>query len=465
MEESVLQAFKQFVGDVTDVEALVDALNTDRETSVRLNMQKCIHRLSSPVPWCSSGYYLDARPLFTLDPYLHAGCFYVQEASSMLIEQALKSRLNRPMKVLDLCAAPGGKTTHIMSLLPEGSLLVANEVIRNRAKILSENTLKWGSIPCIVTNNDPEDFSFLKGFFDIILVDAPCSGEGMFRKDADACLEWSPEHVDLCSGRQLRILYDIWDCLAPDGLLLYSTCTFNEKENEDVVSRFIAEQDAVCDQIALKPEWGIVEREKHGAISYRCFPHAVRGEGFSLSVIQKKGGPEYTASKKVRPSGALTISSEAQSKDAKKYIQGIDACLYRTGDSYWAIPKSWQSLLLEIANHCRIIHAGIPVIEQIGHKINPLPPLAFSPCYNTEIMPTVVISLEQAVRYFKKEPLVLPIAHKGWVHLVYNGVSIGFVKNIGNRANNPYPQEWAIKMSIDYGNLPQPLLESASLSL
>ena len=185
------------------------------------------------VPWSSEGFYLDERLTFTFDPLFHAGCYYVQEASSMFVEQVLRQYVTGPVKMLDLCAAPGGKSTHARSVLPEGSLLVANEVIRNRSQILAENLMKWGHPDVVVTNNDPADFAVLPSFFDVILTDVPCSGEGMFRKDPVAVEEWSPENVEICWQRQRRIIGDIWDTLKPGGILIYSTCTFNTKEDEE----------------------------------------------------------------------------------------------------------------------------------------------------------------------------------------------------------------------------------------
>ncbi|MDE5701230.1 MAG: RsmB/NOP family class I SAM-dependent RNA methyltransferase, partial [Bacteroides sp.] len=220
---------------------LSEALSAEQPVSIRLNEAK-YPVASSPlsgdgscrVPWTSAGFYLSRRPTFTFDPLFHAGCYYVQEASSMFVEQALRQYMSTaPVVALDLCAAPGGKSTHVRSLLPEGSLLVANEVIRNRSQILAENLTKWGHPDVVVTNNDPADFAPLTSFFDVILTDVPCSGEGMFRKDPVAVNEWSPENVDVCWQRQRRILSDIWPCLKPGGLLVYSTCTYNTKEDEE----------------------------------------------------------------------------------------------------------------------------------------------------------------------------------------------------------------------------------------
>ncbi|MBR4115666.1 MAG: rRNA cytosine-C5-methyltransferase [Bacteroidales bacterium] len=462
MEFVVPGTFRESIAGVTDAEALVAALQTERMTSIRINPLKLGKQSLTPVPWCGTGYYLDSRPVFTLDPLFHAGAYYVQEAASMFLEQIIKPETTRPLRVLDLCAAPGGKTTLVASLLPAGSLLVANEVIRSRSSILSENIIKWGSSNCIVTNNDPKDFGFLRGFFDIIIVDAPCSGEGMFRKNSEASSEWSSENVDLCSKRQTRILHDIWDCLAPDGMLIYSTCTFNEKENEDVVARFIEEKQAQCESVPLKEEWNITERHKNGAISYRFFPHKTKGEGFSVLVIRKNDGDEYSSSKKTPDSKRWVPLSEKNSLPYKKYITSPDDFFFFTNPTgqIGAFPQEYKKIFTEVVARCNLVHAGIPIAEVMGNKVNPLPGLAFSSLYEKQVFPSVEISKEDAVRYFRKEPLQLSTAEKGWINLLYDGVSVGFVKNIGNRANNPYPSEWAIRMNVDYGKLPETIVIS-----
>lgn len=453
MKNSQLQIFKESIASITDADALTAALQTERQTSIRINPKKMEAPALSKIPWNQYGYYLETRPLFTLDPLFHAGAYYVQEASSMFLEQIISPLASGPLRVLDLCAAPGGKSTLTASLVPEGSLLVANEVIRSRAQILSENLIKWGQNNCIVTNNDPKNFSFLRGFFDLIIVDAPCSGEGMFRKDANAVEEWSPENVDLCCKRQLRILYDIWDCLTPGGTIIYSTCTFNERENEDVVARIISEKEASCKRVNFDAAWNITEREKNGAISYRFFPHLTKGEGFSISVIQKNDGSEFSLPKKTNPPRCYTQISDKNAQPYQTLVQGDMQFLQDKKNNLWAFPKSLYPLLAHIASNCTIVHAGTPVAEVMGNKRNPLPGLAFALNYNKDAFPSVAIDLETAVRYFKKEPLSLPDAPKGWVHLTYNGISMGFVKNIGNRANNPYPSEWAIKMTICYSKI------------
>ena len=247
-----------------EYEKLAVALQQEPPVSIRFNNEKwkvqdeglsAVHSPFDRVPWSSEGVYLDERLTFTFDPLFHAGCFYVQEASSMFVEQALRQYIKEPAIMLDLCAAPGGKSTHARSVLPEGSLLVANEVIRNRSQVLAENLAKWGHPDVVGTNNDPADFSALPSFFDVILTDVPCSGEGMFRKDPVAVEEWSPENVEICWQRQRRIIADIWPCLKPGGILIYSTCTFNTKEDEENVRWIQKEIGTELLEMGVREEW------------------------------------------------------------------------------------------------------------------------------------------------------------------------------------------------------------------
>lgn len=451
MTDQIQEFFKKNISSFVNVDELVASLKTPVITSLRVNPNKvtCPLHLET-VPWTEHGYILPQRPVFTLDPTFHAGAYYVQEASSMFLEQVLKPLADKPRKILDVCAAPGGKSTHAISLMQRGSLLIANEVIRSRSQFLSENLIKWGKSNCIVTNNDPKDFGFLHGFFDIILVDAPCSGEGMFRKDPKAMNEWSPANVDLCSKRQTRILYDIWNSLAPGGTLVYSTCTFNEFENEDVVAEFLKETGAECKKILLQPEWQVLEREKNGAICYRFFPHKTKGEGFTISVITKSDGEEFVPPKRTPYTKAITIIPEKNRLHFSNLIVNHQSIIFeRQKDVVWSFSKDYRKLLLDVFAHCNVVHAGIPLVELQGHKLNPLPGLAFANSFNPEILPRLEVDLQTAIRYFKKEPLFTPTMGKGWIQLTYKGVSLGFVKNIGNRANNPYPSEWAIKMNIN----------------
>lgn len=274
-----------------EADQFFNSLGWDIPVSIRINPYKGYETEGlEKIPWCETGYYLNQRPVFTLDPLFHSGAYYVQEASSMFLEQVIKQtiNINQPVKVLDLCAAPGGKTTHLISMLSSDSLIVSNEVIRHRSKILSENVIKWGNPNVIVTNNDPSSFQKIKGFFDILVVDAPCSGEGLFRKDSEASNEWSEDNINLCSARQKRIINDVWEALKPGGIIIYSTCTYNEQENEENIKWMTEEMGAEPIEINIDAFSQLTQSSDKTGLHF--YPHKVKGEGFFISALQKTDG-------------------------------------------------------------------------------------------------------------------------------------------------------------------------------
>ena len=241
------------------------------------------------VPWCDMGAYLNERPQFTFDPHFHAGSYYVQDASSMFISHVIKSLVKQPVRYLDLCAAPGGKTTAALQALPSGSFVVANEIMPQRAQVLRENVIKWGAHNCMVTCDTPKKLGMMENMFDIIAADVPCSGEGMFRKDEEAVSQWSPSLVQQCAERQWTIINDVWHALKPGGLLIYSTCTYNIDENEAMASRIATELGATFVDVDVNEAWNI-KRSLHGDIPcYRFMPHLTRGEGLFMCVLRKNG--------------------------------------------------------------------------------------------------------------------------------------------------------------------------------
>ncbi|HEX6847692.1 MAG TPA: RsmB/NOP family class I SAM-dependent RNA methyltransferase, partial [Chitinophagaceae bacterium] len=264
----------------------------DRVTSIRINpfKESEIRNLRSKIPWARSGYYLESRPSFTFDPLFHAGCYYVQEASSMFLEQVIKQTvdLSQPIRILDLCAAPGGKSTHLLSLISKDSLLVSNETIRSRAIILNDNIVKWGCNNVIVTNNDPKDFQKVPNYFDVIVVDAPCSGSGLFRRDPEAIEEWSEQNVTLCSQRQQRILADVLPALKDGGVLIYSTCSYSKEEDEQIVDWLTKELIINNEELIIDPHWNIVQSDG----GYRFWPDKVKGEGFFIACFRKNDGSD-----------------------------------------------------------------------------------------------------------------------------------------------------------------------------
>ena len=437
----------------TEAAALIQALTeSEPATSIRLNPTKpstCFAE-AKPVPWCEQGRYLAERPRFTYDPLLHAGCYYVQEAASMFVEQAWKviSQTIEPHRVLDLCAAPGGKSTLWRSLLPDNCLLVANEPIRQRAQILAENLCKWGHPDVVVTSAFPAEFAPLHEFFDVIGADVPCSGEGMFRKDEGAVEEWSPEAVAHCVERQWTILTDIWDTLKPGGYLVYSTCTFNREENEDQVERICRELGAEAVALSVDSDWQITgDVTGRNLPVYRFFPHRTQGEGLFLAVVRKTGEPTSSPSRKRKERGKKEASVSGGAQLAA-WLKEADAYkLWQADESHIvALRKTLADDMKQVCQTVRALTAGITMAEEKGRKLIPQHALALSLARNEAAFPCVELTLEQALAYLRREVLVLPAeTPRGYVLACYENHPLGFLNNLGARANNLYPQEWRIR--------------------
>ena len=377
-----------------ECDALCLALQSEPLTCIRLNERKYSFGIPEDwkrIPWCRDGYYLPNRPSFTMDPLFHAGAYYVQEASSMYLSHILRKYVNIPICALDLCAAPGGKSTLLSSELPAGSVLVSNDINHKRANILQENMSKWhpDAVEVVVTNNSPADFGRLgTEVFDFLLCDVPCSGEGMFRKDEKARDEWSLANVDHCWRRQREIVRDIWPLLKPGGLMVYSTCTFNLMENEANVKWIVEELGAEILDSEPLPEWNIVGNLMDGENFPCChfFPHKVCGEGFFCAVLRK---------------GVQEFKDAEGSRDSRK------------------IPHHQLSKL-------RVI------------------PLAYQD--NGDDVFQCDVSYDIALRYLHGEAITLPAdTPRGMVVITYKNLPLGMAKNIGSRANNLYPKEWRIR--------------------
>lgn len=450
-----------------DFVSFESALAADAPSSIRLNESKLTTELcfqGKAVPWCVSGRYLEKRPSFTFDPLFHAGCYYVQETSSMFLAQALQQYLPEEAVVaLDLCAAPGGKSTLMRSLLPDGSLLVANEVMKNRVQILAENLTKWGNPDVVVTQSDPSAFGALPEVFDVMLTDVPCSGEGMFRKDPVAVEEWSPENVELCWQRQRRILSDVWPALKPGGLLIYSTCTFNTLENEENVRWICEELGAEVLPVSIDESWRITGNMLADADFpvYRFLPHRTQGEGLFLVVLRKaenagtavdfplgsRGGKKGAKNRK--KGGQQGGNLKEISAKAARWLELPDKyTLQAEEDELRVVPASYVSLLERFRDALRIVQCGTPVGSVKGKDLIPAHAVAMSMLLKRDAFPAFEVNYEQAIAFLRKEAMVLDAeVERGYVLLTYRHVPIGFVKHLGNRANNLYPQEWRIRSS------------------
>lgn len=436
------------------------AITSTSPTSIRVNPLKPSMDIpyGQIVPWCKTGRYLEQRPSFTFDPLFHAGSYYVQEASSMFVNHIISTLISRPSTVLDLCAAPGGKSTLAISALPLGSVLIANEIVRQRANILAENITKWGNPNTIVTNNCASDFQPLGAIFDLIICDAPCSGEGMFRKDPQSIDEWSTANVAMCQERQREILSDIWHCLKPGGLLIYSTCTYNTLENEENAAWAAEQLGAELLSIDIPSEWNISGNKLSNSSFnvYRFFPHKTQGEGFFACIMRKNSDaeipPTRTSKNKEHKKGADNRKGKElpMPKDIKQWLSHPEQYTFKsTTTSHTAFPTQHIYLLEQALAHLKVIHYGITIANIKGKTIIPAHSLAMSASLNAEIFPSTELTEQQAIAYLRTESITLsPSTPTGYVLLKYKGLPIGFAKNIGNRANNLYPSEWRIRKSI-----------------
>ncbi len=403
--------------------------------------------IDEKVPWSTFGYYLPRRPSFTFDPLFHAGCYYVQEASSMFLEQALQQAadLSQPLKVLDLCAAPGGKSTHLQSLITADSLLVSNEVIKSRAGILKQNIMKWGCANVVVTNNDPQHFARMEGFFDVMVVDAPCSGSGLFRRDAEAIEEWSEEAVQLCCGRQKRILADALPALKEDGILIYSTCSYSQQEDEDIADWLVAEWGMENVKLKVEEGWGIVEAEsaKAGAAGYRFFPDKVKGEGFYLACFRKTGGTGLTKLKAAR----LERASSKEKAIASAWLKWTDMEILKHAYLY-ALPARFSEAYSIIRQYLNVQYAGVALGEVMKEKLVPEHALALSSLLSDAI-PVTEVDYETAIRYLQKQDVNIETEVKGWQAVSYQHHNLGWINALPNRVNNYYPKELRILKQRD----------------
>ena len=399
--------------------------------------------IHSTIPWTNHGYYLTERPSFTFDPLFHAGTYYVQEASSMFLEQALKQTvdLTKPIKVLDLCAAPGGKSTHIQSLISKDSLLVSNEVIRSRANVLKDNIIKWGCENVMVTNNDPGDFSKLENYFDVIVVDAPCSGSGLFRRDAEAIKEWNENNVALCSQRQQRILADVWPSLKENGILIYSTCSYSKQENEEIMDWMMTELTGESCQLSVLSEWGIISvQSNNGGYGYRFWPDKVKGEGFFLACFKKSDGENDDLFRYRKKPEAVT---KKETEFIREWVKTEDKEFIKHENTVYAWPVHLVKNFSFLLEQLRVIYSGVLVGELMRDKLVPAHSLAMS-IITSENKREIALDYSQAIQYLQRKELVIKAENKGWHLVTYQGCQLGWVNVLPNRINNYYPKELRI---------------------
>lgn len=424
------------------------ALQEKAPVSVRFNANKQINQNTNleQVLWSENAYYLEERPVFTLDPTFHAGGYYVQEASSMFIDFLIRQLFppDRPLVALDLCAAPGGKSTLLANRLPPSSLLIANEVIKNRYLILRENLIKWGTSHLITTQVDSQNYQQFTNFFDLVLVDAPCSGEGLFRKDPRAASEWSKDHVKLCSARQKRILGNIVNSLKANGVLIYCTCTYNEEENTRNAEWLKTQFDLNPIELSIPPAWKISQK----SIGYQFYPHKTKGEGFYVSIFRKEG---HAKAKEKKDKGLKHYKRLPKSEVSRITPWITHANEYQfylnPKQQIIAFPKVHSALLPQIDRALNKFEMGTLLGEIKGQQFVPAHALALSSLLNPNI-PQIELTKNQALHYLARENIQISPPNMGWNIVTYQGIQLGWVKKVANRINNYYPKAWRIRMRL-----------------
>ncbi len=429
---------------------LLDALDTPPQVSVRYNTLKgCIPPSGADlVPWCAQGMYLAERPLFAADPAWHQGLYYVQEASSMIYTEAVRRIVERffdenPLRYLDACAAPGGKTISALEALRPDDFVVANELDRHRANILYENIAKYGASNVAVARGDASRFSRLADAYDIIAVDAPCSGEGMMRKEPEAVAQWSESLVESCAATQRQILSDLWTALRPGGVLIYSTCTFNRSENEENIAFLVDTLGAQSIDLGLDTFTGVLKGISTPNHCYRFTPGHIRGEGIFIAAMRKPGSgarAEYKE-KKTKPCGDF----------ARSHVAGADRFIETdTAGRIELRPRLHAPFIDKLASAVTLLRGGLPVAELKGRDLAPLHELALSADLIPCSFPAFELDLDGALRFLHGESLsTLPEGlPKGFVTPCFDGRPLGFAKNIGRRANNLIPDQMRLRMTL-----------------
>ena len=428
----------------TTGDALLEALDRPVKSSVRLNSHKHSESFkdANQVPWNSQGRVLNERPVFTLDPLFHAGCYYPQESSSMFLQWVLEQTCapHGNFKALDLCAAPGGKSLIISDFIGQNGVLISNEVIRSRAHILKEVVTKWGASNTVVTNAKAEELGNLSGWFDCIVVDAPCSGEGMFRKDQQARVEWNENSVEQCSTRQKSILNDVLPALKESGLLIYSTCTFAPEENENMLQTLVDSGEFESVRFSVPHDWPIDVVDANGIFACRFLPHKVEGEGFFIGVLRKKAnsGHHNTKGKRIFES----VGKKEREAIAKFGIQATEIVLGPDGECY-ASPLKIDALNV-LATEAYVLMPGVQLGKVMRTDLIPDHALAMA---SDIFHPNRACSLDlmQAQAYLRGEAIQVDAAD-GWCVAAYESHALGWRKVIGPRVNNYYPKEWRVRM-------------------
>ncbi len=448
LPEPFVERMRRELGDA-EADALCAALNAEPSTSIRLNPLKMrsVKWHAEGIEWSPEGYRLGERPSFTLDADFHAGAYYVQEASSQFAGYIMASAMGgedscRGLRVLDMCAAPGGKSTHYASLVGEQGLVVANEINRQRAAVLADNARKWGLGNMVVSCNDSSRVAQLSEWFDVVAVDAPCSGEGMFRKSDEAVEQWSEGNVAMCAERQWEILKNAFQALRPGGVLIYSTCTFNREEDEGVVARMMAEYGdelQAAPKVEVVEKWGVVVGREGVFQTFRFFPHKITGEGMFMAVAVKCGDETSRRAVKSRSRAVLKVERR-DSEELGRWIKNpSQMAFFQAGDMLYGCRKEHFDDIVALSGVLSVIYSGVSMGQIFKGKLKPDAALALYVGLNREAVACCKVAGDVALQYLRKQDIDATLFNEGINLVVCNDLPLGFVKRIGQRVNNMYP--------------------------
>ena len=446
LPEAFVKTMRESLGE--EAESLFAALDTEPAVSLRLNPAKPAEIFDGEeVGWCKWGRYLAERPQFTLDPMLHGGAYYVQEASSQFVAHLLSNHNMEGAKVLDMCAAPGGKTTIYSTLVGRNGLVVANDINHGRAMALADNVQRWGMGNVVVTCNEPSHIGAFSHWFDVVAVDAPCSGEGMFRKMDEARSEWTSSSPEVCAQRQREILAEAWRVLRPGGTLIYSTCTFNPTEDEGIVEWLMSEYGdelEPVDRVSINEGWGVVCGDIGAFQCFHFYPHKARGEGFFAAIARKSDGTVRRSSPKARRK-LFSLPSKADAKELSRWMDDASQHTFMmVGEDIYAYNSAVADSIVTLSENLSVVYSGVLMGRIFKQKLKPEHPLALYVGMNRDVVPMVEVSLDEAIDYLRRNDIAAAQFEEGINVVEYKGIPIGFVKRIGARCNNMYPKDLRI---------------------
>lgn len=446
LPEKFVETMRQALGEEAD--SLFVALDTEPVVSIRLNPYKPAELFDGEaIGWSPNGRYLASRPQFTLDAPMHGGAYYVQEASSQFVGYLLKDEELTNARVLDMCAAPGGKTTIYSTLVGRGGLVVANDINRGRTLALADNVQRWGLGNVVVTCNEPSHIGVFREWFDVVAVDAPCSGEGMFRKMHEARSEWSPSAPEQCAVRQREIVAEAWRTLRRGGVLIYSTCTFNPTEDEGVVEWMMQEYGDEMEAMArvdVEESWGIARKDIGSFQCFHFYPHKARGEGFFAAVVRKSEGVVRRDTPKARKK-IFTPLSKADVQEVARWVDDTQSMAFRqVGDMIYGYDSRVVDDVIALSESLSVVYSGVAMGQIFKKKLKPEHSLALFVGLNDDVVPRVEVSEEDALAYLRRQDISAAQFEEGINLVCCRGVAIGFVKRIGARCNNMYPKDLRI---------------------